>query len=154
MFGKIRDFIYLHIFLGMGVYAQILVPEVLRMQIPYQILTILSIALLLYAFCSYFFCEYSPNFVSRESDVPLYICIIISVLIFYAPFISIAMLGLRSFDNPFILFVLDYFSLILIFPLYGACIGMLVFKKGKTVESRFEKEERKKQESESAASDK
>jgi len=125
----------------MGIYTQILVPEVLRLQIPYQILTILSISLLLYAFCSYFFCEYSPNFVSRESDVPLYLCIIISFLIFYAPFISFAMLDLRSFDNPFILFALDHYTLIVIFSFYSTCIGMLFLKKGKALESRFSKEE-------------
>lgn len=148
MLHKIRDFIYLTIFLAMGFYAQILSPEAMRMQAPNQVLTVLSTGLLFYAFCSYYICEYAPNLIKNKSDVPLFFCIISATVLFYLPFVCYVVFDIQNFDNPFMLFIHDYYSFSLIFISYVACVALLFLKKGKVLESRFAREEREEKERE------
>lgn len=141
MLLKIRDFICLTIFFTVGVYAQIFMYDTRTLGAPSQLLTILSIGLLLYAFFSYLFCEYSPDFISRESDIPLYLCLIIAIALYYITLFSLAFLFIES-DNPIMHFIWDYFAFIYIVAIYAASVGMLSLKKGIVLESRFAKEER------------
>lgn len=136
LFIKVRDLIYLTIAFCIGGYVEFVVPDIFRLQLLYQAMTIFSMMSLMYVLVNYLYSEDAPDLIRNRGPLFFWMYFFIAVPLYYAAAIIRLTFGEAMEEVAFLVF--RFGNSVILILCYSLAVWLLFTKKGEELDSQFE----------------